>query len=100
MHEEEAIQEFLGDRPRSSQLADWQAILERRLAAMARDAERQTPGEAASLQLRMASLRKQIAALAEEAAVTEFVEDSVRVTLAMGAAVEAMGPGEFSESGE
>lgn len=85
MSEDIIIREFLGDNPDSGQYKEWREILEARLKGMQRDAARSSPGDAASLELRMATLRKQIAALRQEEAITEFVEDSVRVTLAMGA---------------
>ena len=98
MNEQQAVQEFLGDRPGVSQLAEWRITLERRVQALERDVERSSAGEAVSLQLRIASLRKQIHALYEEEAVTRFVEDSVRVTMAMGAVVDELGPMEVADA--
>jgi hypothetical protein len=77
-----AIREFLGDRPDSDQLNDWRTILEERAAAL--DAERLRSGDPARFAHKIEQLRRQIAALEQEAAITGFVEDSVRVTLAMG----------------
>jgi len=88
MNEEQAIREFLGDRPSAAQLADWRTTLEQRLQALVE--ERQRIGATASLDTRVSQLQRQIAALSEEEAVTRFVEDSVRVTLAMGAGTDGM----------
>ncbi len=82
MDQEQAIEEFLGERPRAAELTNWREILERRLAAL--KAERQRLGATAALDHQVAQLERQVAALREEEAVTAFVEDSVRVTLAMG----------------
>ena len=46
------------------------------------------PAQAASLKSRLTELERQIAALEQEELITEFVEDSVRVTLAMGSVSE------------
>jgi hypothetical protein len=81
--EAEAIREFLGDRPDSDQLKDWRSALQDRLTAL--EAEQRRAGDAdPGLKSRIQTLKRQIAALQEEQAITEFVEDSVRVTLAMG----------------
>jgi phage shock protein A len=83
MDEEEAIRDFLGDRPDSAQLNNWRVTLEDRLKALEEEWKRS--GETApGLKNKIQALKKQIAALQEEEAVTQFVEDSVRVTLAMG----------------
>ena len=87
MNEDEAIRQFRGERPGTSELREWRTTLERRLQAFERDRKKATPGTAA-LDSKIAQLKRQIAALREEEAITEFVEDSVRVTLAMGAAAE------------
>ena len=95
MDEERAICEFLGERPRAEQLGEWLAALRQRLASLEEEAKRVAApgmeGPQAALQAKIAQLRLQIRALAEEAAITEFVEDSVRVTLAMGAVAEGAG---------
>jgi hypothetical protein len=87
MDEERAIREFMGDRPRSGELAEWAATLRARLKKLQEAARRpDAAGEAPpSLRSEIARLEQQIAALDQEAAITQFVEDSVRVTLAMGA---------------
>jgi hypothetical protein len=95
MNEDEAIREFLGDRPEATQFREWREVLQRRLASLEADRKKAVaiggPGSSAGLDGRIAQLRKQIDALLEEEAVTQFVEDSVRVTLAMGAAAETVG---------
>ena len=64
--EQAAVEQFLGENPSSAQLRQWRETLRARLAEMDR----------------------QIAALEREELITEFVEDSVRVTLAMGSIAE------------
>lgn len=85
--EESIVREFLGDQPDSDQLRSWCDALERRLRAMEAERRRGGPG-AESLDPKIARLRAQLAALREDAAVTRFVEDSVRATLHMGTAVD------------
>jgi hypothetical protein len=86
MDEQEAIQQFLGDRPSAEQLGQWRATLEHRLHSLEGELERSRG--TAELTREVAQLRKQIEALREEEAITQFVEDSVRVTLAMGTVSE------------
>jgi hypothetical protein len=90
MEEHQAIERFLGDRPGSDQLREWRSTLEQRLKALEEERSRLADGPARALEPKIAQLRKQVAALSEEEAITQFVEDSVRVTLAMGAAAEGM----------
>jgi hypothetical protein len=92
MSEKEAIQDFLGERPGASELRDWLTTLEHRLAALEEERRIVRPEGVAGLEKKLTQLRKQVAALREEAAITEFVEDSVRATLAMGASTEGVGP--------
>lgn len=88
MNEEQAVRDFLGDRPGADELTEWRSTLEARLQKL--EAERDKGGTPdARLVQKIAQLRKQIAALRQEEAITLFVEDSVRVTLAMGATAEA-----------
>lgn len=98
MDEERAIQEFMGDRPRSGELAGWSATLRGRLAHLQDEVRRIGAEEspAPALLNEIARLQRQIAALDEEAAITQFVEDSVRVTLAMGAVAEGVGEDDYS----
>jgi hypothetical protein len=81
---ETAIEEFLGDQPSSAQLRAWRETLltrARRLREELKTADRE---QQSALRVRLKELDRQIAALEQEELVTEFVEDSVRVTLAMG----------------
>jgi hypothetical protein len=89
--EQETVQQFLGDRPNAEQIRHWRASLEQRLAALKREQGRADAAAAATLGGKIDQLRKQIEALRQEEAVTGFVEDSVRVTLAMGSVVDAAG---------
>ncbi len=90
MDEQEAIQQFLGDRPDTAQLREWRTTLEDRLKALKGERERLNGDTADKLDSRIAQLEKQITALSEEEAITQFVEDSVRVTLAMGTVSDGM----------
>ena len=90
MNEDETIREFLGERPAAAELRGWRDALERRLEALEGDRTRTTGPAAASLESKIAQLKRQITALQEEEAITQFVEDSVRVTLAMGAVSQGM----------
>ena len=91
MKEDEAIQQFLGDRPGVQQLREWRETLERRLKELEAERGKPQPGKAgAALAAKIAQLKRQVAALREEEAITGFVEDSVRVTLAMGTITEGL----------
>lgn len=88
MHDtERVIQEFLGDNPRAT---EWRALrhaLSERLAAVRLQQRQETEAGADSTRLRAleaqaTTLRRQVAALETEEAVTRFVEDSIKVTLA------------------
>jgi len=96
MDAEQSIRQFLGDRPGSAELSEWRATLELRLEGL--DAERKRTGATAAVDNKIAQLKRQIAALREEEAITQFIEDSVRVTLAMGAVTE--GSGDDPNAGE
>ena len=89
MTDDEAVKEFLGERPGASELREWRITLQQRLEAL--EAERKRLGATARMDTQIATLRKQLAALQEEEAITQFVEDSVRVTLAMGTMAEEAG---------
>ena len=81
---EQVIEEFLGDEPRAEMWRTLRQALEGRLkeAIATRD---QTPEtdlrRRAEAEAKVTELRQQVAALAQEEAVTQFVEDSVRATL-------------------
>ena len=91
MDDERIVRDFLGDRPDAAQLAAWAAALKGRLAGLQQDIGRASTEERSALDAQIRRLKRQIAALEEEAAITQFVEESVRVTLAMGAASEGGG---------
>lgn len=84
MDDEAAVRQFLGDRPAADELREWEQTLADRLRAFEADRKKEPAGFPSPLDNKIAQLKRQIQALREEAAVTEFVEDSVRVTLAMG----------------
>jgi len=88
MDEQKAIRSFLGDRPDSGQWREWRKTLEERLKRLLAEREGLPPEEQPRLDARAAELRRQIAAMEQEELVTEFIEDSVRVTLAMGSVVD------------
>jgi predicted nucleic acid-binding Zn-ribbon protein len=95
MSDEQVVQQFLGDRPAAEQLREWRSTLQQRLKAM--KAERERLKDAPSgLDAKIAQLKKQIAALGEEEAITEFVEDSVRVTMRMGATTDEVASDEWT----
>src|SRR5262245_44785522 len=100
MDDEAVIQQFMGDRPRSEQISEWVTVLGQRLRKLeqeARDAAGRGEAPPPTLQAKIERLKQQIAALREEQAITEFVEDSVRVTLAMGTVVEGMGEDDIAD---
>ena len=80
---EDAIDEFMGDNPRAS---EWRALrlsLTDRLRPLLRERDIETePAALASLDRQIVTLRQQIDALGTEEIVSQFVEDSVRVTIA------------------
>ncbi|MBI3909501.1 MAG: hypothetical protein HY320_01040 [Armatimonadetes bacterium] len=91
MSEEHAIREFLQGRPTSQELRQWRETLEQRVRALRAEMAQAEPEAREALARRLAQLKKGIAGLREEEEITRFVEDSVRVTLAMGAAADLSG---------
>lgn len=89
MEEEQAIEQFLGDQPRSEEWARLRQTLLERLRRVTQERDRLPPDQRGALDARLQSMREQIAVLEREELVTRFVEDSVRVTLAMGSAVDS-----------
>jgi hypothetical protein len=81
--QDEVIEEFLEGQPRASYWRELRESLHGRL----REAEAELKGipaddpNRAALEKRMEDLREQVAALATEETVTQFVEDSVRASL-------------------
>jgi len=86
--EQGAIDQFLGDKPSSAQLRQWRETLRERSRRLRQELKAAAPEHAAALRARLAEMSRQIAALEQEELITEFVEDSVRVTLAMGSTAE------------
>ena len=82
--EEELIDEALGENPRASQLRLMRASLEERRNTYRTELDRTTEETAlAGLTSKIKTLDRQIAALRQEEGITEFVENSVRVTIGM-----------------
>jgi hypothetical protein len=82
--DEEIIEDFLGENARASQLRELIEVLRTRLGFVESERDGLPPGDSgrSGLDRKVRELREQIAALAEEEAVSRFVEDSVRFTLA------------------
>lgn len=81
--EDQVIEEFLEGQPRADEWKELTAALNGRLkdALEQRDALPANDVRRADWEARITELRDQVAALATEAAITEFVEDSVRMSL-------------------
>jgi len=88
MEEQAAIDQFLGDKPSSEQLRQWRETLLTRARRLRRELREADPAQSASLRARIHEMERQMAVLEQEEMITEFVEDSVRVTLAMGGLAE------------
>lgn len=79
----EVLDEFLGDTPRATEWRSLREALRERLRALLHSRDRETdPAALASLETQIASLRKQVAALETEEVVAQFVEDSIKASLA------------------
>jgi hypothetical protein len=78
------IEEFLEGQPRAETWRELRDVLADRLrdAVAARDALDKDDPRRAALERKVEQLREQVATLAQEEAVTRFVEDSVRASLA------------------
>lgn len=76
---EETVQEFLDGRPRARELREMRQALLKRLEAMEEDLAAHPDDE--RLAARIRTVRRQVAVLAEEEAITGFVEESVRVSV-------------------
>lgn len=80
--EEQAIVEVLGENPRAQELHAMRIALEQRRDGTRRDRDRTTDkAEQTRLQAKVQELTRQIEALRQEEGITQFVENSVRVTL-------------------
>jgi hypothetical protein len=81
---ENALQEAIGEDPRAEELRHMKALLVQRRARLAREMDTaETPPERESLRRELRKLDEQIEVLGEEAEITRFVEDTVRVSLEM-----------------
>ncbi len=82
-HSSDVLEEFLGDTPRAT---EWRALrdaLRERLRALVRSRSAETDTAAsAALETQIAALRKQVAALETEEVVAQFVENSIKASLA------------------
>ena len=77
------LEEFLGDTPRAAEWRELREALRERLRAMLRSRETETePLALLTLETQIAALRKQVAALETEEVVAQFVEDSIKASLA------------------
>jgi hypothetical protein len=81
---EAALGEALGDEPGSSELRSMAQVLAGRLQAFKAEFDEETdPTRREKLKKEILKLRAQILVLAEEADITRFVEDSVRLGVEM-----------------
>jgi hypothetical protein len=80
---EQIVDEFLGDQPRADTWRSYKEALAARLkeALEARDAVAPDSLQYLNLDRKIGELREQVRVLAEEEAITQFVEDSVRATM-------------------
>ena len=83
LDEEQVIDEFLGEKPRARELRLMRIVWEERRDRMRVHRERidHESDEYAKFTHQIKEITKQIAVLREEESITEFVENSVRVTL-------------------
>lgn len=83
MDQDRTIEDFLEGQPRAQVWRELRETLADRLgdALAERDALPEDDPARAALDRRVRQLRAQVAALAQEEAVTQFVEDSVRASL-------------------
>ena len=80
---EQVIEEFLDGQPRAEMWRELREALQGRLRAALADRDSATEGtpDRTLADKRVKELQAQVAALAQEEAVTQFVEDSVRQSL-------------------
>ena len=80
---DQVIEEFLEGRPRAETWGELRDTLAARLKDAVAERDALAPDDPAhtGLEKRIRALRQQVAVLAQEAAVTEFVEESVRASL-------------------
>ena len=86
LSEDDVIQDVLGENPRASQLRLMRSALEERRSTYRAQLEHGgSEQEIARIKSKLKPLDKQIDALRQEEAITEFVETSVKVTLTKSA---------------
>lgn len=80
---EQIVEEFLGDQPRADTWRSYKEVLAARLkeALASRDAAAPDSLQYLNLDKKVNELREMVRVLAEEEAITQFVEDSVRATM-------------------
>jgi hypothetical protein len=76
---ENAVREFLGDKPGAHELREMREALLKRLKSMEEDLSANPEDE--RLLNRIRATRHQVAVLAEEEAITGFVEETVRASV-------------------
>jgi hypothetical protein len=81
--QDQVIEEFLEGKPRADTWRELRETLQARLqdAVAARDTAAPDDPRRAALERKVREMKEQVAALAQEEAVTRFVEDSVRASL-------------------
>lgn len=79
---DQAIEQFLDGKPRSETWRSLKEALLGRLTAMEAELEIAPESSRRTIERKIRELREQVAALAQEEAVTLFVEESVRATVA------------------
>lgn len=80
---DDLLAEFLGDTPRAAEWRSLRKALRERLNALLESREREVDAATHSaLEVQITALRKQVAALETEEVVAQFVEDSVKASLA------------------
>ena len=92
--DEEILDSFFGENDRASELRELKETLQTRLRIVTaeRDAMPEMDGGRASLERKIRELKEQVNVLAEEEAVSSFVEESVRATLYRPGGGSDLGP--------
>lgn len=80
-HINDAVREFLGDSAPASELRIWREALQERLNRLRAEAA-QDPQTREALRLKIDHLERQVHALMEEEAISGFVEETVRASVA------------------
>lgn len=80
---DDAVEDALGGEPRAQELRRMRDLLARRRASLAEELNEAEPAQREKLRKKLVELDEQIEVLREEASITEFVEDAVRVGVEM-----------------